>query len=48
MDKLSFAEGLGEKISKSRQDSFEAGNELDVILHSPDIPSGDFLETRQG
>jgi len=33
MDKLSFAEGLGKKIIKSQQDSFEAGSEFDDLSH---------------
>ena len=37
MDKLSFAEGLGKKIIKSQQDSFEAGNDLEDISHITNI-----------
>ena len=33
MDKLHFAEGLGKKIIKSQQDSFEAGSEFDDLSH---------------
>jgi hypothetical protein len=33
MDKLAFAEGLGKKIIKSQQNSFEAGNDLEDLRH---------------
>lgn len=33
MDKLVFAEGLGKKIIKSQQGSFEAGSEFDDLSH---------------
>ena len=33
MDKLAFAKGLGEKIIKSQQNSFEAGNDLGDLGH---------------
>ena len=33
MDKLAFAKGLGEKIIKSQQNSFEVGNDLEDLGH---------------
>ncbi len=37
MDKLHFAEGLGKKIIKSQQNSFEAGNDLEDVSHITNI-----------
>jgi len=37
MDKLSFAEGLGKKIIKSQQKSFEAGNDLEDLSYITNI-----------